>query len=94
MRVTVILLLIDSLGTIPKGLEKEGFYIKASIETIKTTTLFIGQNAEKSPEDLRRLAVTQTPMKDYQLTLVWKNFQGIIFIIIIVIIIYNNLFVY
>ena len=27
------------------------------------------QNTEKSPGDLRRLAVTQTPLKDYQLTL-------------------------
>ena len=25
----------------------------------------IGQNAEKSPGDLRRLAVTQTPVKDH-----------------------------
>ena len=28
-----------------------------------------GQNTEKSPEDLRRLAVTQTPVKDRQLKL-------------------------
>ena len=28
-----------------------------------------GQNIEKSPGDLRRLAVTQTPAKDPQLTL-------------------------
>ena len=28
-----------------------------------------GQNTKRSPGDLRRLAVTQTPMKDYQLTL-------------------------
>ena len=27
----------------------------------------IGQNTEKSPEDLRRLAVTQTPVKNHQL---------------------------
>ena len=26
----------------------------------------IGQNTEKSPGDLRRLAVTQTPVKDHQ----------------------------
>ena len=26
-----------------------------------------GQNTEKSPGDLRRLAVSQTPVKDYQL---------------------------
>ena len=29
----------------------------------------IGQNTEKSPGDLRRLAVTQTPVKNHQLTL-------------------------
>ena len=29
----------------------------------------IGQNTEKSPGDLRRLAVTETPVKDPQLTL-------------------------
>ena len=29
----------------------------------------IGQNTEKSPDDLRRVAVTQTPIKDHQLTL-------------------------
>ena len=28
-----------------------------------------GQNTEKSPGDLRRLAVTQNPVKDHQLTL-------------------------
>ena len=33
----------------------------------------IGQNTEKSPGDLRRLAVTQTPVKIHQLTLVWKT---------------------
>ena len=30
----------------------------------------IGQNTEKSPGDLGRLAVTQTPVKDYKLTLI------------------------
>ena len=30
----------------------------------------IGQNTKKSPGDLRRLAVTQTPMKNHLLTLV------------------------
>ena len=28
-----------------------------------------GQNTEKSPGDLRRLSVTQTPVKDHQLKL-------------------------
>ena len=30
----------------------------------------IDQNTEKSPGNLRRFAVTQTPMKEYQLTLI------------------------
>ena len=32
----------------------------------------IGQNTEESPGDLRRLAITQTPVKDHQLMLVGK----------------------
>ena len=32
----------------------------------------ISQNTEKSPGDLRRLAVTQTLLRNYQLTLGWK----------------------
>ena len=32
----------------------------------------IGQNWAKSPGHLRRLAVTKTPMKALELTLVWK----------------------
>ena len=31
-----------------------------------------GQNHETSPGDLRRIAVTQTPVKNHQLTLMWK----------------------
>ena len=33
----------------------------------------IGQNIEKSPVDLRRLAVTETPVKNHQLMLVGKT---------------------
>ena len=35
--------------------------------------LIIIKNTEKSPGDLRRLAVTQTSLKDHQLTLMWKT---------------------
>ena len=35
----------------------------------------IGQNTEKSSENLRRLAITQTPVKDHQLKLVWKTLK-------------------
>ena len=37
----------------------------------------IGQNTEKSPGDMRRLAVTQTPAKNHQLTMVRKTLKGV-----------------
>ena len=37
----------------------------------------IGQNTKKSPGDLRRLTVTQTPMSNDQLTLVWKTLKWV-----------------
>ena len=35
-----------------------------------------GQNTEKSPGDLRRLAVTQTPVKDHLLKLMGKTLKS------------------
>ena len=37
----------------------------------------IGQNTEKSPGDLRRFAVTQTPVEDHQLNLPRKTLKGV-----------------
>ena len=37
----------------------------------------IGQNTEKSPGDLRRLAVTQTPVRTHRLTLVWQTLKRV-----------------
>ena len=37
----------------------------------------IGQNTEKGTGDLRRLAVTQTPVKNPQLMLVQKTLKGV-----------------
>ena len=37
----------------------------------------IGQNTEKSPGHLSRLAVSQTPDRNHQLTLVWKTLKGV-----------------
>ncbi len=72
MKVTVIPIVICAPGTIPKRIGKgtcgddnkrmNGNYPDDSIVNI-------GQNTEKSPGDLRRLAVTQTPVKDHLLTL-------------------------
>ena len=35
----------------------------------------IGHKTEKSPRDLRRLAVTQTPVKGHQLMPMWKTLR-------------------
>ena len=44
----------------------------------------IGQNTEKSPGDLRKLAVTQTPVRNHRLMLVWKTLKREQIIIIII----------
>ena len=50
----------------------------------------IGQNSKKSPGALRWL-VTQTPVRDYQLTQVWKTLKGEIIIMILIIIINHRI---
>ena len=54
----------------PKEAGLEESEMGGRIETIQITALQIGQNTEKSPGDLRRLAVTHTPEKEYEQTLV------------------------
>ena len=41
------------------------------------TIITIGHKTKKNPWDLRRLALTQTPVRDYQLTLVRKTLWGV-----------------
>ena len=68
MKVTIVPLVISALGTINKGLLKglEDLDVGRRVETIQTTTYAEnGQNPETSPGDLRRLAVTQTPVKNH-----------------------------
>ena len=43
----------------------------------KYSIIKIGQHTGKSPGDLKRLAVTQTPMNYHQLMLVWKTLKGV-----------------
>ena len=69
MKVTVIPIVNRALGTVLKGPERglEGLKIGGQIKTVKTKNILkIGQNTEESHGYLRRLAVTQTPAKDYQ----------------------------
>ena len=72
MKMTVILIVICSLSTVTKGLVKgtEGLRnIRTSGDHPNDIVIEIGQNTEKSPGDLRRLAVTQTPVRNHRLTL-------------------------
>ena len=47
-----------------------------------------GKNIEKSPGELRKIAVTQSPVKDHWLTLMWKNTEYIYIYIYIYIYMY------
>ena len=85
----VIPIVIGVLGTVTKGLVQglEDLGISRRVKTIQTTALLRSARILRSVlENLRGLAVTQTPMINYQLTSVWKTQKGIIIIIIIIII--------
>ena len=72
MLVTIIPIVIGAFGTLTKGLLKGlgglGSW-RTSGDHPNDNTVENGQNTRKSPGDLRRLAVTQTPVKNHQLTL-------------------------
>ena len=70
MKVTVIPIVIGALGTVTKGLVQGFGSGRMSGENPNYSIVEIDQNTEKSPGDLRRLAVIQTPEKTHQLTLV------------------------
>ena len=66
---TVIPIVIGSLGTATKGLV-HNLKIKGRVGTIETTAqIEISQNTEKGSGDLRRFVVTQTPVRNHWLTL-------------------------
>ena len=72
MKVTIVPIVIGALGTITKGLLKgpEDLEVGGRVETIQTTALL------RTTRILRRvLAVTQTPVKNHQLTLMWKTLK-------------------
>ena len=68
----VIPTVVNTLGVIAKRISKEtgGLGNKRTIrDHPDTSTIKISQNTEKSPGDLRRLAVTQPPVRNHQLML-------------------------
>ena len=71
MKVSIVPIVIGALGTITKGLLKglEDLDWRTGRDYPNDSIGKNGQNPETSPGDLRRLAVTQTLVKDNQLTL-------------------------
>ena len=65
MQVTIIPILIGVFRTVTKGLIKglEDLNWRTSGDHSNYNIIENGQNTEKSPGDLRRLAGTQTPVK-------------------------------
>ena len=60
----------------PKSLAKGAGRVgnrRTSQDHLNYSIVKITQNTEKSPGDLRRLAVIQIPVKDHQLMLLWKT---------------------
>ena len=78
MKVTIMPIVIGAFGTVTKGLLKglEDLEVGGWVEPIQTTALLKTAKILKGPGDLRRLAVTQSPVKNYQLTLMWKTLMS------------------
>ena len=73
MKVAIIKIVIGAFSTVTKGQEDlvvrglgDG---KTSENHLNYYIIENSQNTEKSPGELRRLAVTQTPVKNHQLKL-------------------------
>ena len=72
MKVTIVPIVIGAFGTIIKGLLKglEDLEFGGRGRDYRNDSITEnGQNTEKSPGDLKRLAVTQTPVKNHLLIL-------------------------
>ena len=72
MRVTIVPIVIGAFGTVTKG--GLGSW-QPSRDHPNDSIIKNGQNSEKGPGNLRRLAVTQAPVKDHQLMLMWKTLK-------------------
>ena len=71
MTVAVIPIVIGAIRMVMKGWEKEAGRVgnrRTNRYHPNYRIVEIGQNTEKSPVHLRRLSVTQTPVKDHRLT--------------------------
>ena len=75
MKVVIIPIIIGALGTVTKGLVEGLGNKRTSGDNPNYSNVEISQNTEKSPGELRRLIITQTPVKDHQLKLMRKTLQ-------------------
>ena len=75
MKLMVIPVVICAPGTVAKGLVRTGglVNVRMSGDHSNHSIIEIDQNLEKSPSNLRRFAVTQTPVGNHWLTLVGKS---------------------
>ena len=72
MHVTIIPIVIGTFGTVTKRITKGTGGLgswRTSRDHPNDYIIENGQNTEKNPGDLVRLAAAQTPVKDHQLTL-------------------------
>ena len=79
MKVTIVQIVIGALGTVTKGLLKWTGGLgswRTGRDYQNDSIAEDDHNTETSPGDLRRLAVTKTPVKNHQLILMWKNLEG------------------
>ena len=85
--IKVIPIVISGLATISNNLAKgmEELEIGGQAESVQTMVLLRSARIRRNPGDLRRLVVTQTPVKDHQLKLMWKTLKKVIIMIIIII---------
>ena len=76
MSVTMVPIVIGALGSqrLGKGAWRVGNQ-RMNQDSLNYSIVEIDQNTEKSPGDLRRLTVTQTSAKGYQLTLMWTTHE-------------------
>ena len=78
MELLFIPIVIGAFSTVTKGLIKglEDMEIRGGEKNISNYYIIqIGKNTEKSPGYLRGNTVTQTPVKDPQLTMMWKTLK-------------------
>ena len=78
IEVTIVPIVIGAFDTITKRFIKRprGLEVGGRVETIQNDSITENsQNPKKSPGDLRRLAVTQTPVKNHHLILMGKTLK-------------------